>query len=657
MINADSCFNTMLSAPSRRFKGRVELYDGSTLLDIFTYDGALQSFTVDRAGESSKFFGFGTCQKLTVKLLDKERAINIQKGQGLEISLGVGCDYVYPCPIFFVEEVKRDENTNELTITAYDAINRAANHTVQELTLPSSYTIRNFATAAAAFLGMPMKIENENLITYPYIDEGRELYGLTFTVNSDGSFYVNGTSTVAFANYVFQNITLPAGTYSFDFLGDYPEGSGMGVLHDGTTYYTTRGTFTLTQTTELRVYFQVNVSGTTFNNVLVKPMVVKGNVIPTSYQPYLTVFDNLYASGANFSGKETIRDALNAVAEATQTIYYMNNNWELTFRRLDKDGDPVLNIPKSQYFTLASKTNHTLTTIAHITELGDNVHATIGDGGATQYVRENPFWNMREDIGELLDKAIAEVGGMTINQFECKWRGNFLLELGDKISLVTKDDEIVTAYIMDDTFTYHGGYVEKTKWDYENRATETASNPSTLGDALKYTTARVDKANNRIDLVASETSTNGEAISSLQLTTNDITASVSRIEADIDTKVDGINDELSTIRNSVETKMSAEDVTIKISQELSNGVDKVTTATGYKFDADGLNISRSGSEMTTTITEDGMTVYRDNTSVLIANNEGVHAEDLRATTYLIIGNNSRFEDFGSDRTCCFWIGE
>lgn len=653
MINADPCFNTMMSAPSREFKGRVELLEGSTLLNTFTHDGALQSFTVDRAGESSKFFGFGVCQQLTVKLRDKERQINIVKGQRLEISMGVGCDYIYPCPVFFVDEITRDENTNELTVIAYDALNEATKHVLNEVTLPSSYDIKTFATALAAFLGMPMKIEGENLITYPYVNTGRELYGLTFTVNSDGSFYVNGTSTVAFANYIFQNITLPAGTYSFAALGDVS--GGMLVLHDGTKYYTTSGTFTLTQTTELRVYFQVNVSGTTFNNALIKPMVVKGSIIPTSWQPYLAVFDMFYENGANFSGNETVREALNAVAEATQTIYYMNNNWELTFKRLDRDGEPVLNIPKSQYFTLTGKTSHTLSTITHVTELGDNVHATIGEG-SIQFVRDNPFWNMRDDIGTLLDNAIAVAGGTTINQFDCKWRGNFLLELGDKISLVTKDDELIYAYVMDDTITYNGGVVEKTRWDFENKDTGTLSNPSTLGEALKTTTARVDKVNNRIELVASEVSDTQDAISSLQLTTNDISASVVQVEQSVNNGIYGINEELTSIRNEVSAKMTAEDVVVTIQEEMSNGINKVTTSTGFTFNDEGLTISKSDSEMTTTIDEDGMSVYRDNTEVLTADNQGVTAYNLHARTYLMIGTHSRLEDYGEDRTGCFWIG-
>ena len=102
--------------------------------------------------------------------------------------------------------------------------------------------------------------------------------------------------------------------------------------------------------------------------------------------------------------------------------------------------------------------------------------------------------------------------------------------------------------------------------------------------------------------------------------------------------------------------MTAEDVKLEIKSELSNGVTKVETTTGFTFNDEGLTVSKSGSEMTTQITEDGMTVFRDNTAVLIANNVGVDAVNLHATTYLIIGNNSRFEDYGEDRTGCFWIG-
>ena len=60
--------------------------------------------------------------------------------------------------------------------------------------------------------------------------------------------------------------------------------------------------------------------------------------------------------------------------------------------------------------------------------------------------------------------------------------------------------------------------------------------------------------------------------------------------------------------------------------------------------------------MSTVVSENGMTISRANKEVLVANNEGVKAEDLHATTYLIIGNNSRLEDWQDNRTACFWIG-
>lgn len=109
------------------------------------------------------------------------------------------------------------------------------------------------------------------------------------------------------------------------------------------------------------------------------------------------------------------------------------------------------------------------------------------------------------------------------------------------------------------------------------------------------------------------------------------------------------------IYTQVELAMTSEDVTLAIQQEMSNGVEKVVTTTGFIFDDEGLTVEKSNREMKTQITEDGMTVYKNNTAVLTANNKGVDAANLHATTYLIIGKNSRFEDYGN-RTGCFWIG-
>ena len=534
MIIAENCFNNCINAPVRNPKARVELYNGSTLVRVFKCVDNLKEFTVERVGDESKFFGFGICQRLNVKLIDKERAIDISTANTLEAVFGTGCDYVYTNPLFYVSEVRRNENTNELSITAYDAIDKAASHTVEELGLYTPYTTLSFLKACAAFLGLPLKLE-----------------GLTET---DSSLAI------------------------------------------------------------------------------------------------------LYEQGANFEGTETIREALDALAEVTQTIYFSNHNWELVFKRLDISGQEQLTITKDKYFKLESKSNRRLSGICHATELGDNVSAALAESGTTQYIRNNPFWDMREDIATLVDNALATAGGLTINQFSCSWRGNYLLEIGDKIALITKDNEKVFSYVFNDAITYDGGINQETQWNYES-GEETESNPTSLGDALKQTYARVDKANKEITLLASDIQSQEQRVSSLEINTDYINMAVSNIEKSTNEQIGNINNDISTLTTKVEATMTAEEARLEIQRIVNEtGTTAVETTTGFTFNQDGLTVSKSDSEISTKITEDGMTVTKGDTEVLTANNEGVKAIDLHAETFLIVGTNSRFENYGSGRTGCFWIG-
>ena len=526
MLAAEQCFNDINNTPVRYVRGRVELYSGSTLLNTFRHTDLLKSFTIERVGDSSRFFGYGVIHKLNVKVLDKDRQLSITTANSLDVAFGIGSDFIYPYPFFYVSEVHRNENTNELSITAYDALYRAANYTVSDLISPNEYTIETFVRACAVLLGVPLNIT------------------------------ANG-------------------------------------------------------------------------------------------------FDTIYPNGANFDGTETVREALNAVAEATQTIYYLNNKQELTFRRLDVSGAAQFDISKDKYYSLNSKTNRRLVGVASVTELGDNVSAALQESGTTQYIRDNPFWELRDDIAALVDAALTAVGGLTINQFECDWRGNFLLEIGDKISLTTKDNKKVYSYVLDDVISYDGAFAEKTRWSYSSEETEEETNPTNLGEALKMTFAKVDKVNKQIDIVASEAEANKSNIAALRINTESIGASVSSIEERTNNLESGINDEITTLTKKVDAAMTSDAVKLSIRAELANGVDKVYTSTGFSFDADGLRISKTGSEMDTLLDEDGLTVYRNNTEVLTADNTGVNGINMTVRQYLIVGG-SRFEAYGS-RTGCFWI--
>lgn len=701
MIETTQTSLNALVSPLREIKAKIDLFDGTTKKTTFTGSDKIKKFQIERAGDEGKFFGFGVSQKLELELLDKNRELNIVKGNIFDVYLTADTTYtkILSCE---VDSIKRDEKTNGLTITAYDTLYRASGHQVKDLTLTTPYTIKDFCEACGAKLGVSVKGIN---------------------------------------------------------------------------------TFTLS-----------------------------------------------YPNGANFDGAETLREALDMVAEATQTIYFMDSTNSLVFKKLDKAGANLLTIDKNIYFEYKNNGPRVLKTICSTNELGDDVSESGTTGDATQFVRDNAFWELRDDITDLVHNAVVAVSGLSISQFECKWRGNFFLEIGDKIQILGKDNSSAITYLLNDTLVYNGGLNQTSSWKYKDSG-ETASNPTSLGDAIKQTYAKVDKQNKEITLLASEVRTQTEAIkktvkqvdveyylstssstptggtwsteappweenkymwsrqkitytdgtfairnatciagakgadgkdgtdgkpgtdgapgrgitsvsteyyistsetelaggswsetqptweegkyiwtrskivynnptsteyttavcdatwkeinaiqgeqktiitdvAELKVAKDSITASVSQITEN----QSGLNSALTDLQNAftdqnntnaeqfdtltqkVESSMTADQVHLAISTELSKGVDKVTTSTGFTFNEAGLTISKTDSEISTNIDEDGMSIYKNNEEVLTADNTGVTQINATIKQYLIVGKNSRFEDYGSDRTGCFWIG-
>lgn len=106
-------------------------------------------------------------------------------------------------------------------------------------------------------------------------------------------------------------------------------------------------------------------------------------------------------------------------------------------------------------------------------------------------------------------------------------------------------------------------------------------------------------------------------------------------------------------------EQTSQQVQINVQSIVENGVDRVTTKTGYTFNEVGMEVDRTDSATKTVITSDGMDVYSKTggeTKVLSATSEGVEAKDLHAKTYLIVSGKCRFEKYGNDRVGCYWIG-
>lgn len=126
----------------------------------------------------------------------------------------------------------------------------------------------------------------------------------------------------------------------------------------------------------------------------------------------------------------------------------------------------------------------------------------------------------------------------------------------------------------------------------------------------------------------------------------------------LDSSVEDLTNDVTEITKSLNAKVTADEVSLIFQKELAEtGANKITTATGYVFNENGLNISEG--DMSNIVDKTGVHVSRGGNSIFVADADGVKARNLHATTFLIIGETSRFEDFeenGEKRTGCFWIG-
>lgn len=136
-------------------------------------------------------------------------------------------------------------------------------------------------------------------------------------------------------------------------------------------------------------------------------------------------------------------------------------------------------------------------------------------------------------------------------------------------------------------------------------------------------------------------------------------------------QVDSINStttkNITQIRNTMEQNITSANASIsKIQEEITNGISKVTTTTGT-FDENGLNISKSGQQMSSTLDWDGFEVIRDKgksteAEVLTVRSAGVEAENIKVRTYFTqepIRNEKcvSITDSESVGYGTYWIGE
>lgn len=285
----------------------------------------------------------------------------------------------------------------------------------------------------------------------------------------------------------------------------------------------------------------------------------------------------------------------------------------------------------------------------------NDIGAVVGEGTNLYVVEDNflVYGKGPEALSEICTRLYNKISGIYYRPFNAVLQGNPCIEVGDDLVIHTKNMD-VQSYVLErtikgiqslkDTFDAKGVY------EYEYK-----------GNSIQKEIRRLKGKSNVLERTVEETKeTITDVENGLQAEIVQNTQTISQTISETNKKLEDETNALKSSQSSIEQRL--DQVTIDF-KEKTTRIDEQgqeiedLKKTSYKFGTEDLTIEKSGSDLKTRINEDGMRVYKGEEEVLRANNAGVDARNLHATTYLIVGKNSRFEDYDNGkRTGCFWIG-
>lgn len=270
------------------------------------------------------------------------------------------------------------------------------------------------------------------------------------------------------------------------------------------------------------------------------------------------------------------------------------------------------------------------------------------EGEANTYAVTGNYLLTTDSADRLLPVAqgiYETLQGLTYTPFKVSVRAELGIRAGDIVPVTDKNGYTFTALVMNRVHTAGKDTLEST--GSARRDSAAVLNNTTL-KAVAGRVFTVEKSLTGLSMTVSETKTDlqdqiSRSSTDIAVLSDSIDAAVARYDEDMS----GVSSQLSQLRQ------TAEGLRLGVERITDNGVDKVTTKTGYTFDAEGLDIHRSGSAIHNTIDHTGMYVRSGAEVMLQANSTGVIATDLTARHYLIVGTRARFEDYETGRTGCF----
>ena len=334
-----------------------------------------------------------------------------------------------------------------------------------------------------------------------------------------------------------------------------------------------------------------------------------------------------------FDNSYTFRDVLDQIAQVSGGLIAFKNDEKLYVIYPTESGE-IIDESNLKTLTMGEKYGPVNSLVLARTPQEDNIYAQDTDSIDTNGLCEVKIENnqiMDSHREDFIDNLLNQINGTTYYLYNLESYGIGYLNLGDVFTLQVENGTQYKTLMLNDDINITQGMSEKS---FIEKPTETQTDYSAASKSdrvLNQTILKVNKQEQTISALISKTE-----------------------------RLDGIDGEIEELKKTMEKTMTAEAIETLITETFSNGVDEVVTTTGHKLDKNGLKIWKSDSELSTTIDDDGMDISHKDEVVLAANSQGVNAMNLTARQYMIVGNNSRFEDYdngsGEKRTGCFLTG-
>lgn len=264
--------------------------------------------------------------------------------------------------------------------------------------------------------------------------------------------------------------------------------------------------------------------------------------------------------------------------------------------------------------------------------------ADVEENGTHQLViNDNPFVYTQQLREEYIDQLFERIKGFGYVAFESGFEGIPYYELGDLIKIEDKKS-IILRYNLQSPKGLESTFSAPSIIDSVVEYTQT---PDPLSQKLRSTELRVDKAEGNIEATTKK-------VESIDMTVNNNYQNIINKFGDYTPTSQTVQLEQSVKQIQTDTYTKTE-----INTKLIDGsVTKVITTSGT-FDEDGMHYEKTGAPTKSTINEAGVSVDSSSSGeeLLFAgydkdiNQTIVRTENLTVRRYLVVGENTRIEDY------------